>query len=183
MLERRLGRRNESWGEVRKGGEAPLRENESWGEVRKGGIAPLRANGSFGRLHRLSAQPVLVGDHRRRADLVGEPGSAQPDRDVPPYRHRARPGAGASPLAALEDRRPRPVPGDRPHRHPVRGARDPADPGPLALLLRRSGMRITPMDIRQQQFTVKMFRGFDAHEVDTFLENLAGDYETLLKEN
>ena len=44
-------------------------------------------------------------------------------------------------------------------------------------------MRITPMDIRQQQFTVKMFRGFDAHEVDTFLENLAGDYETLLKEN
>ena len=44
-------------------------------------------------------------------------------------------------------------------------------------------MRITPMDIRQQQFTVKMFRGFDVQEVDTFLEDLAADYETLLKEN
>jgi cell division initiation protein len=44
-------------------------------------------------------------------------------------------------------------------------------------------VRITPMDIRQQQFTVRMFRGFDVQEVDTFLEDLAGDYETLLKEN
>ena len=44
-------------------------------------------------------------------------------------------------------------------------------------------MRITPMDIRQQQFTVKMFRGFDTQEVDTFLEDLASDYEALLKEN
>ena len=44
-------------------------------------------------------------------------------------------------------------------------------------------MRITPSDIRQQQFTVRMFRGFDVQEVDTFLEDLAGDYETLLKEN
>jgi cell division initiation protein len=44
-------------------------------------------------------------------------------------------------------------------------------------------VRITPMDIRQQQFTVKMFRGFDTQEVDTFLDDLAGDYETLLKEN
>ena len=43
-------------------------------------------------------------------------------------------------------------------------------------------MRITPMDIRQQQFTVKMFRGFDTQEVDTFLEDLAADYEALLKE-
>src|SRR6185295_2012109 len=39
------------------------------------------------------------------------------------------------------------------------------------------------MDIREQQFTVKMFRGFDVQEVDTFLEDLAEDYETLLKEN
>jgi len=39
------------------------------------------------------------------------------------------------------------------------------------------------MDIRQQQFTVKMFRGFDTQEVDTFLEDLAADYEALLKEN
>jgi cell division initiation protein len=44
-------------------------------------------------------------------------------------------------------------------------------------------VRITPMDIRQQQFTVRMFRGFDVQEVDTFLEDLAGDYEALLKEN
>lgn len=44
-------------------------------------------------------------------------------------------------------------------------------------------MRITPMDIRQQRFTVKMFRGFDVQEVDTFLEDVAGDYETLVKEN
>jgi cell division initiation protein len=44
-------------------------------------------------------------------------------------------------------------------------------------------VRITPMDIRQQQFTVKTFRGYDVQEVDTFLEDLAGDYETLLKEN
>jgi cell division initiation protein len=44
-------------------------------------------------------------------------------------------------------------------------------------------VRITPMDIRQQQFTVRMFRGFDTQEVDTFLEDLAGDYETLVKEN
>jgi cell division initiation protein len=44
-------------------------------------------------------------------------------------------------------------------------------------------VRITPMDIRQQQFTVRTFRGFDVREVDTFLEDLAADYETLLKEN
>ena len=35
-------------------------------------------------------------------------------------------------------------------------------------------MRITPMDIRQQQFTVRMFRGFDVQEVDTFLEEGPG---------
>ena len=44
-------------------------------------------------------------------------------------------------------------------------------------------MRITPMDIRQQQFTVRMFRGLDAQEVETFLQDLSRDYETLLKEN
>ena len=44
-------------------------------------------------------------------------------------------------------------------------------------------MRITPMDIRQQQFTVKMFRGFDVQEVTTFLEDVAQDYEAQLKEN
>ena len=44
-------------------------------------------------------------------------------------------------------------------------------------------MRISPMDIRQQQFTVKMFRGFDVQEVDTFLEDVAQDYEALMREN
>ena len=34
-------------------------------------------------------------------------------------------------------------------------------------------MRISPHDIRQQQFTVRMFRGFEPHEVDAFLEEVA----------
>ena len=44
-------------------------------------------------------------------------------------------------------------------------------------------MRITPMDIRQQQFTVRTFRGFDRQEVEAFLDGVAEDYEQLLKEN
>lgn len=44
-------------------------------------------------------------------------------------------------------------------------------------------MRITPMDIRQQQFAVRMFRGFDRQQVDTFLDDVAEDYEQLVKEN
>src|SRR2546428_12261172 len=44
-------------------------------------------------------------------------------------------------------------------------------------------MRISPLDIRQQQFTERMFRGFDKHEADEFLDDVAGDYKTLLKEN
>jgi cell division initiation protein len=44
-------------------------------------------------------------------------------------------------------------------------------------------MRISPLDIRQQQFSVKWFRGFDIHEVDAFLDDVAEDYETVLKEN
>jgi cell division initiation protein len=43
-------------------------------------------------------------------------------------------------------------------------------------------MRISPNDIRQQQFTIRMFRGFDPQEVDAFLEDVADDYETLLKD-
>jgi cell division initiation protein len=43
-------------------------------------------------------------------------------------------------------------------------------------------MRITPHDIRQQQFTVKMFKGYDIAEVDAFLEDVGEDYESLLKE-
>ena len=43
-------------------------------------------------------------------------------------------------------------------------------------------MRLTPIDIRQQQFNVKMFRGFDPQEVDAFLEDVAEDYEAILRE-
>ena len=44
-------------------------------------------------------------------------------------------------------------------------------------------MRLSPLDIRQQQFTVKMFRGVDPQEVDAFVEDVADDYEALLREN
>src|SRR5437879_9411917 len=44
-------------------------------------------------------------------------------------------------------------------------------------------MLIGPLDIRQQQFTVKWLRGFDIHEVDAFLDDIAEDYEAALKEN
>jgi cell division initiation protein len=43
-------------------------------------------------------------------------------------------------------------------------------------------MRLSPLDIRQQQFTVRMFRGFDPQEVDAFLEDVAEDYEAALRE-
>ncbi len=43
-------------------------------------------------------------------------------------------------------------------------------------------MKITPLDIQQQQFRVR-FRGFDMVEVDNFLEVVAGEFEGLLKEN
>jgi cell division initiation protein len=44
-------------------------------------------------------------------------------------------------------------------------------------------MRTTPLDIRQQQFSVRMFRGLDAQEVDAFLDHIADDYEAVVKEN
>lgn len=43
-------------------------------------------------------------------------------------------------------------------------------------------MKVTPLDIRQQQFAVR-FRGFDQAEVDTFLELVASEVEELGKEN
>jgi cell division initiation protein len=43
-------------------------------------------------------------------------------------------------------------------------------------------MKITPLDIQQQQFKIR-FRGFDAQEVDLFLEQIADAFESLLKEN
>ena len=44
-------------------------------------------------------------------------------------------------------------------------------------------MRISALDIRQQQFTVRMFRGLDPQEVEAFLEDVAEDYESVVKEN
>lgn len=43
-------------------------------------------------------------------------------------------------------------------------------------------MKITPLDIQQQQFRVR-FRGFDMVEVDNFLDLLSNEFEELLKEN
>ncbi|MGD2270087.1 MAG: DivIVA domain-containing protein [Desulfobacterales bacterium] len=43
-------------------------------------------------------------------------------------------------------------------------------------------MKITPLDIQQQQFKIR-FRGFDAQEVDLFLEQIADAFESLLKGN
>lgn len=42
-------------------------------------------------------------------------------------------------------------------------------------------MKLTPLDIQQQQFKIK-FRGFDVREVDTFLEQIADSLEALQKE-
>ncbi len=45
-------------------------------------------------------------------------------------------------------------------------------------------MRYTARDIRQQQFQPTRFRlGFDPQEVDAFLEEVADDYEELVREN
>ena len=44
-------------------------------------------------------------------------------------------------------------------------------------------MRLTAADIRQQQFAVKLIRGFDPQEVDAFLEEIADDFEELAREN
>ncbi len=43
-------------------------------------------------------------------------------------------------------------------------------------------MKMTPLDIQQQQFKTR-FRGFDVREVDIFLEQTAGAFETLHREN
>ena len=43
-------------------------------------------------------------------------------------------------------------------------------------------MKITPLDIQQQQFKTK-FRGFDVKEVDGFLEQMADAFESMLREN
>jgi cell division initiation protein len=43
-------------------------------------------------------------------------------------------------------------------------------------------MRLTPIQIRKQEFAKKM-RGFDPEEVDAFLVTASADFEELLKEN
>ena len=44
-------------------------------------------------------------------------------------------------------------------------------------------MKISPMDIQQQQFKGKMLGGLDAEDVDAFLQTVAGEMEELLREN
>jgi cell division initiation protein len=43
-------------------------------------------------------------------------------------------------------------------------------------------MRITPLDIRKQPFR-KTFRGFDSDEVNSFLEMVANEFETVISQN
>lgn len=44
-------------------------------------------------------------------------------------------------------------------------------------------MKITPLDIQQQQFKGKMLGGLDPDDVDAFLQSVAGEMENLLREN
>ena len=44
-------------------------------------------------------------------------------------------------------------------------------------------MKISPMDIQQQQFKGKMIGGLDPEDVDSFLQAVAGEMEGLIREN
>jgi cell division initiation protein len=44
-------------------------------------------------------------------------------------------------------------------------------------------MKISPIDIQQQQFKVKTFRGLDPDDVDAFLQTVASEMEGLIREN
>lgn len=44
-------------------------------------------------------------------------------------------------------------------------------------------MKITPIDIQQQQFKGKMFGGLDQDDVDAFLQSVASEMEGLIREN
>ncbi|RPH72777.1 DivIVA domain-containing protein [bacterium] len=44
-------------------------------------------------------------------------------------------------------------------------------------------MKISPLDIQQQQFKGKMFGGLDPEDVDSFLQVLAAEMEDLMREN
>ena len=42
-------------------------------------------------------------------------------------------------------------------------------------------MKVTPLDIKKQRFKIKV-RGYDPDEVETFLEMVADEYETILND-
>lgn len=44
-------------------------------------------------------------------------------------------------------------------------------------------MKITPLDIQQQQFKGKMLGGLDPDDVDAFLQTVASEMESLVREN
>ena len=44
-------------------------------------------------------------------------------------------------------------------------------------------MKITPLDIQQQQFKGKMLGGLDPEDVDAFLQSVASEMESLVREN
>lgn len=44
-------------------------------------------------------------------------------------------------------------------------------------------MKISPLDIQQQQFKGKMFGGLDPDDVDSFLQLVASEMEDLIREN
>jgi cell division initiation protein len=44
-------------------------------------------------------------------------------------------------------------------------------------------MKITPLDIQQQQFKGKLFRGLDPDDVDAFLQTVSQEMEDLSREN
>ena len=44
-------------------------------------------------------------------------------------------------------------------------------------------MKITPLDIQQQQFKGKMMGGLDPNDVDAFLQTVAAEMEGLIREN
>lgn len=44
-------------------------------------------------------------------------------------------------------------------------------------------MKITPLDIQQQQFKGKVFGGLNSEEVDSFLQSVAREMEDLIREN
>lgn len=44
-------------------------------------------------------------------------------------------------------------------------------------------MNVSPIDIQQQQFKVKTFRGLDPDDVDAFLHTVAGEMERLIRDN